>query len=467
MCGIAGIVNLESGIAPDSLVIERMTDSMVHRGPDGRGFFSDHHVAFGHRRLKIIDLSEAARQPMWDESKRYCITFNGEIYNYLELREDLLQKGYTFFSDSDTEVLLKAYIEYGISCIQKFIGMFAFAIYDKQTEKTIIVRDRIGVKPLFYSVFDGRLLFGSEIKAILQYPGFRYGLNKDAVSSYLSYRYPVGTWTLFDNVHSLLPGHYMEVSNGNWSVHQYYELPVIKEKEDMGEEFYLKKLRELMTSSVKYRMIADVPFGAYLSGGLDSSVVVALMSGLTSEPVKTFTIGFADEGYNEFSFAKQVADRYRSDHHEITLSAENYLDTMRKLIRFKDAPLGVANEPALHVMSAELKKFITVVLSGEGADEIFGGYGRIFRSPYDLERMKQAGPDQDKILANNLALRYGNKIFQNAREHFLYLYQYLKWEDKKQFLSDEFISELNEDKACNDYFDAILDRKSTRLKSSH
>ncbi len=457
MCGIVGIVNLRERERIPVELIRGMADTMIHRGPDSSGTFVDDRIALGHRRLEIIDLTDTGRQPMFDLTGRVGIVYNGEVYNYLELRRELEAKGHRFRSNSDTEVMLNAYLEWGIGCLDRFNGMFAFALYDTKNGCVYVARDRIGIKPLYFSLYDDRLIFASEIKGILKYQGFRTSENINALSSYLSYRYPIGEQTLFSNIKSLTPGCYLRIRGHDVTKVQYWELPVIAEREDRGEEFYQRGVRDLLAGSVRYQMRSDVPIGAYLSGGLDSSVTVALMSGFTREPVKTFTIGFDEPGYNEFAYAKQVSDRYRTDHHEITLSSSDYIDSMVKLIRYKDAPLGVPNEPALYVMSRELKKYITVVLSGEGADEIFGGYGRIFRSPYDYQRMKSpAGPSHivnagsDTLLRGNLEKLYGGRSFASEQEHFMFLYNYTSWEDKKHLLHHDVVAALDHDKYLDD-----------------
>ena len=457
MCGIVGIINLGNNAPVPVELVRDMASTMTHRGPDGSGEFVDHRVAFGHRRLKVIDLTDAGKQPMFDVSENIGIVYNGEIYNYVELRKILEAKGYRFRSHTDTEVILNAYLEWGIRCLAELNGMFAFALYDRRDGSVYVVRDRIGIKPVYYSRHDGKLIFASEVKGILRYPAFIYSGDLTAISSYLSYRYPIGGRTMFSNIHSLSPGCYLEVRGGEVSERRYWELPVVTDKEDLGEEHYRNRIQELLSDAVRIQMRSDVPIGAYLSGGLDSSITVALMSGFTREPVKTFTIGFDEPGYNEFSYARQVAARYRTDHHEITLSSRDYVSSMIKLIRFKDAPLGVPNEPALYVMSRELKKFITVVLSGEGADEIFGGYGRIFRSPYDFLRMKalQTGanggdPATDPLLQSNLAALYGENRFDSELEHFLFLYNYVGWEDKVRLLHPDVITALDHDRPLHD-----------------
>ncbi len=446
MCGITGIINLEPGEPIRIPVIRKMTDSLEHRGPDDSGVYTDRRIALGHRRLKILDLSVRGRQPMFDTEDRAGIIHNGEVYNFREIRKELAASEYKFRSESDTEVILNSFLENGIDCLENFIGMFAFAIYDKTSEQVFLVRDRIGIKPLYYTLFNGKLIFASEIKAILLYPGFIPEPDTTAISSYLSYRYPIGENTMFKNILSLPPGHYLKIDSARVKLHQYWDLPIYEIKEDFGEEFYIENIRELLESAVRYRMISDVPLGAYLSGGLDSSVITSIMSRKGETSVKTFTIGFEEKGYNEFEHARRVADHCHTDHRQILLGAEDYIDNMLKLIRYKDAPLGVANEPALHVMSRELKKHITVVLSGEGADEIFGGYGRIFRSPYDYIRMKNtASADMNSALRNELFKKYGGREFPSPSDHFMYLYNYINWDDKTAFLNTEIIAALNND----------------------
>lgn len=463
MCGLAGAVNLTDRGPMPSVDLERMTAGITHRGPDDSGTYIDDSIALGHRRLIIIDLTTQGRQPMFDESGQVGIVYNGEIYNYLELREELKSCGCSFRSNTDTEVVLKAYLEYGVDCLNLFNGMFAFAVYDRVNRRTFLARDRIGIKPLYYAEFDGRLLFGSEIKVILEYPGFKARANLDGVSSYLSYRYPIGDMTLFEGIRSLLPGHYLEIADGQVTRKQYWDLPVFEERPDRGEAFYIERIRALLESAVRLRMRSDVPLGAYLSGGLDSSVIVALMSRFSERPVKTFTIGFEEEGFNEFNYAAMVAEKYATDHHEILLGSGDYIDTMMELIRYKDAPLGVPNEPALHIMSRELKKHITVVLSGEGADEIFGGYGRIFRSPYDFQRLRElagrgeaSDDDAARTLRENLALKYHGRRFDSELDHFLHLYNYNSWADREQFLHGDALDRLDRDQRLRDIFGAQM-----------
>ena len=435
-----------------------MADTMTHRGPDQAGAFVNERIALGHRRLKIIDLSDEGGQPMSDAQNRAVLVFNGEIYNYRELRQELIERGYAFRTQTDTEVVLNCFLEHGIECLERFIGMFAFAVHDRRSHKTYVVRDRIGIKPLFHARVQGQLVFASEIKAILAHPGVRRVANPVGISSYLSYRYPIEDHTLFEGIAQLRPGHYLEIDGANVADRRYWDLPVVSRRADPGESELLERTLELLQSAVRYRMIADVPVGAYLSGGLDSSAVVSLMAESAQAPVKTFSIGFEEKGYDEFAYARQVADRCDTDHHEIRLSAQAYLDNMRQLIRYKDSPLGVPNEPALYAMSKELKKHITVVLSGEGADEIFGGYGRIFRSADDYERLQALAEGSDVELRSNLRAKYGDRSFRRPVDHFLSLYRYLGPEEKEGLLTPEFLDAAGRDAPLDAVFEDYFDR---------
>lgn len=465
MCGITGIYAFDEKYAVPKALIEKMTDTMFHRGPDEFGFYVDENVGLGHRRLCIIDL-KTGKQPMSDKNDNICIVFNGEIYNFRELRKDLEGAGYTFKTQSDTEVIIYAYEEYGIDCLEKFNGMFAFAIYDKRKKRLFLARDRLGIKPLYYTITDKEIIFASEIKAILKHPNVKKKVNLYGISSYLSYRYVLGNETLFEDIYTLQPGYFLVCENGNIDEKQYWELPINPQKVDKGEEYYVQKLRELLTKSVKRRMISDVPLGAYLSGGLDSSIIVALMSEISDEPVKTFSVGFEEEGFNEFEYADLMAERYKTNHKEILLNAEKYMELMPTLIRYKDAPLSVANEVPLYEMSKELKKDITVVLSGEGADELFGGYGRIFRSPFDYERLKliEGNPDLldetvKNILMNSLRDKYGDLKFEDELIHFLSTYNWITLEEKKGIFTDEVNSIIGDDdhvlSVFKKYFDIV------------
>jgi asparagine synthase (glutamine-hydrolysing) len=463
MCGITGIINFNNRKYSEELLI-KMTDTMIHRGPDGGGVYCENGIGLGHRRLSIIDLSEDGKQPFIQNE--LSITFNGEIYNYHEIKNKL-GKSFSYKSKTDTEVILNSFRVNGINCIKDFNGMFAFCLFDKANQKAYLVRDRMGIKPLYYTHINDEIIFGSEVKAILASNKIKSNFSNSAISNYLSFRYPVGTQSLFENIYQLEPAHYLEIDLTSKSIKkvQYWDVPIINKKEDKGEDYYINSIQETLSASVRYRMIADVDFGAYLSGGLDSSIVVSLMAKLHSRRIKTFTIGFKDKDYNEFKYSKMVADMYNTQHNTILLDPSKYFETSDMLIRYKDAPLSVPNEPALYLMSKALKEHFTVVLSGEGADELFGGYGRIFRSPYDFERYR----DINNHRIDNSVSREFNQAFEDKygsfdpsiTSHFLKLYKYISLDDKKRFMSSDFIKSTSFDKPLFEYFDQYFSKSST------
>ena len=464
MCGIAGILN--SGLHKEVLanIGKTMVSQLQHRGPDGHGIKildsrKSGNLMLVHTRLSIIDLSENASQPMASNDESIWISFNGEIYNYQEIREELITKGFIFKTASDTEVIINAYKQWGRHCFEKFIGMWALALWDKNTDRLILSRDRLGVKPLYYA-FDGNVLvFGSEPKVIIKQMPSTRKLNFRALSDYLSYRYVVDGSSFFSGIKSVSAGTNIIYDSEKLIEEKYWDLPIVKNKNDPGEKNARESLEELMVSSVEYRMISDVPVGSFLSGGLDSSILVALMANVHPDPIKTFTIGFDDKGFNEFSFARTVAEHCNTSHKEISLDASSYLESLQDMIKIKDAPLAVPNEIALHKLSKVLKKDITVVLSGEGADELFGGYGRIFRSAYDYQRVMNSGKNGlSSELEKNLLGKYPTLDFRNEVDHFLSQYSYIDFNEKNNILSKHTINELGDDPHNRDYFENLWNR---------
>jgi len=468
MCGILGIISFKDDFTYDPDCFSEALKMQEHRGPDDYDILEGENFIFGHRRLSIIDLNSHAKQPMVSNCGKYTLVFNGEIYNYKEIREDLISKGYQFNTESDTEVLLNSYIEHGIKCIELFIGMFAFAINDQTSNETFIVRDRLGIKPLYFHRNKKQFIFSSEIKSILKLQeNTKQNLNIEAISSYLSFRYPILNDTFFKEINSLAPAHYIKISSGNVEFVEYWNIVshFKEQKNDKGEEYYISQIRKILASAIDYRMIADVPIGSFLSGGVDSSIITAIMAENSEKPVKTFTIGFENDGFNEFEYAELIAKKYQTSHTEITLSDKNYIDAMERLICYKDAPLSVPNEVPLYLMSKELKKSITVVLSGEGADEIFGGYGRIFRSPYDYERIKNidnlglSEKEKDE-LSKEFIKKYIASTFNTEVDHFMNIYSYTSFSEKKELLNKSIDLEKIEAKFFNKflyYFNELAD----------
>jgi len=380
MCGVTGIYSINK-IPNIEQRVQSMNTSIKHRGPDAGGFYIDKNLALGHRRLSIIDTREVSNQPMHSNSNDWHIAFNGEIYNFEEIK---VQLNYDFKTSSDTEVILAAVEEKGIDWfINQANGMFAIALYNSETKDLFLVRDRLGIKPLYFYNNGEHLIFSSEIKAILSCGLVDAQFNEEAVDEYLSNRYIRAPYTFFKNIFQVNPGTYLSVKKDLSVVdNKYWDIPdVFNRSKNYNEKEILNKFDVEINKAIKYRLIADVPLGTYLSGGVDSSLITAITTLNNSEKVNTYTIGF-DE-MNEFEYSNIIAEKYNTEHHEILMQKEDYMANWERLIHYKDAPLGVPNEIPLAVMSSKLKEKITVVLSGEGADELMGGYGRIFRTPFD------------------------------------------------------------------------------------
>jgi len=464
MCGITGIVSSNNQNIEKQLVYD-MTNLISHRGPDGHGYYFNKGVGFGHRRLSIIDI-EGGHQPMSDIEKSIWITYNGEIYNFIDLKNQLIQKGYEFRTNCDTEVIIYAYKEWGEDAFSHLNGMFALAIWDSNNKKLVLARDRRGVKPLYWSMIGSKLIFSSEVKSIISNPGFKKVANIDAISSYLTFRQAIGDLTFFKGVEKLLPGHYLVYRNGDLKVNKYYDLPINNNKEDLGFKYYMEGVHEKLEYSVKQRMMSDVPLGAYLSGGLDSSLLVAIMSNYSSSKVKTFSIGYDENEYNEGEYAKIVSIHCNTDHNQIKILKQDYLDNWIKLINHKSAPLSIPHEVPLYKMSVELKKYITVVLSGEGADELFGGYGRVQRSPMDWKKIKFIrnilGSSLSKLLIKKFPKNSIINELKNSthRDQFLSVYNWMPLEQKWDLFSDEISDQINNDEKTLGIVDDIF--KKTR-----
>ncbi len=347
----------------------------MHRGPDAGGEYLDQWVGLGHRRLSIIDLSPQGNQPMYSANGRYVIVFNGEIYNFQELRDELHTRGCTFSSRTDTEVILALYQQEGAACLDRLNGMFAFAIWDRDDKVLFLARDRIGKKPLYY--YHGgsdRVAFASEIKALLRIPGISGNVEPTAVVDYLKYLYIPAPKTIFKNIYKLLPGHYMVVQTGcEPSIKEYWDLEFSPQASMVNEDDAASQLLDLITTSTTSRMMADVPLGAFLSGGIDSSAIVALMAGSSATPVTTCSIGFADKNHDETAYAREVANRFHTNHAEYTVD-RNLAETVTLLPRYFDEPFADSSAvPTFHV-SRLARKVVTVALAGDGGDENFGGY---------------------------------------------------------------------------------------------
>ncbi|WCL56032.1 asparagine synthase (glutamine-hydrolyzing) [Bacillus safensis] len=385
MCGIAGYCHFNQ--APlDPHILLKMKNALAVRGPDDSGVYQDDSVGLVHTRLSIIDI-QSGPQPITNEDDSICVILNGEIYNFKELRENLWNKGHLFRTETDTEVLVHGYEEYGISFVEQLNGMFAAAIWDKKKKALYLFRDRSGIKPLYVSECRGGLIFGSEMKALFQHPDIQTAIEPDAVLSYLSFRYSIGEQTFFQGIQKLPPGVILRIDETGITKETYWQYPLPADGIDRGERYYQKELFELIQDSVQKQMMSDVPVGAFLSGGVDSTSIVALMSKYKNENIHCFSTSFEEEGFSEESYAKLAADQYNVKLHSHRMSEEEYFQLLPEVVKRRDHPLSIPHEVAFYHMSREAKKHVTVVLCGEGADELFAGYGRVFRSPADWRKI--------------------------------------------------------------------------------
>jgi asparagine synthase (glutamine-hydrolysing) len=374
VCGICGKVYRDTARRVDRAEVETMRDTMLTRGPDAGGVYLDRHVGLGHRRLSIIDL-EASVQPMSNEDGTVWIVYNGEVYNFVELRRELLARGHQFRTAGDTEVIVHLYEEFGAECVSRLRGMFAFAIWDARTETLLLARDRIGIKPLYYTLNDQAFLFGSELKALVADDHFRATREIDAgaVHSYLSFLSVPDPACIYRGVSKLPAGHTLTMRHGVVDVRRYWNV-AFQEENGVEDEAWETRLLDLMQEAVRIRLVADVPLGAFLSGGIDSSTVVALMARLMNRPVKTFSIGFAEGAFNEASDAKRVARHLGTDHTELILSPATARFVIPQLVEHFDEPFADASAIPTYYVSKLAREQVTVTLSGDGGDELFGGY---------------------------------------------------------------------------------------------
>ena len=386
MCGIAGIVGAERDCRVEESEVRRMCNTIVHRGPDDEGVWVNGHVGLGMRRLSIIDLS-SGHQPIHNEDQTIWIVFNGEIYNFLELRPELEKRGHRFYTNTDTEVIVHLYEEYGDDCVKKLRGMFALAIWDKERQRLLLARDRFGKKPLLYAFHKGRLLFGSEIKELLAVAPDLGDVNLQGLLSYFSFGYIPDPQTAFSRIRKLPPGHTLEFAAGHMKTSSYWDLPRFGSRQVRSEEECLEELEHRLGEAVRIRLISDVPLGALLSGGVDSSTVVALMSKYSSGPVKTFTIGFGRKEFSEADHARLVAERFKTEHHELIVEP-NFVETLEELTHQLEEPFADASMVPTYYVSRLARKHVTVALAGDGGDELFAGYDRY---QLNLRRRQQFG----------------------------------------------------------------------------
>lgn len=392
MCGIAGIFHLTSDDQIDPDIIAKMNDRQIHRGPDAGDYFFDPGVALAHRRLSIIDL-DGSPQPMMSACQRANIVFNGEIYNFKELHQELTQKGHTFNTHGDTETILNAYLEWGVDCVHHLRGMFSFAIWDRKEQSLFIARDRLGIKPFFYTLLnDGHFAFGSELKVLTEHALFDKSLRDNSVEDYFTFGYIPEPNTIYQNAYKLTPGHRLLLKKGVEVIpasEEYWDLPT-ETDHSLTKEKVNAELADRLKEAVDIRMVADVPLGSFLSGGVDSSAIVALMSGLQKEPVNACSIGFDVKKFNETDFAIEVANRYKANH-RIDIVDQNDFDLVDQLAALYDEPYADSSAMPTFRVCELARKHVTVALSGDGADELFAGYGR-YRWHMNEEKIRQVLP---------------------------------------------------------------------------
>ncbi|MBN2535781.1 MAG: asparagine synthase (glutamine-hydrolyzing) [Spirochaetales bacterium] len=378
MCGICGIYNLEKNRLVAKNILDSMNRVLSHRGPDDSGMYIDGCIGFGQRRLSIIDITQG-RQPMCNEDNSIWVTYNGEIYNFKEIKNELEKKGHRFRSDCDTEVIVHCYEEYNTDCISQFNGMFAFALWDNKTATLFLARDRMGVKPLYYSIAGGSFIFASEIKAILKHPGVKSEIEPHAIPEYLFCTTLLNGKTMFKNIFSLPPGCMLTIKNGTMSVTRYWDILLTSPREETGSfKDYTEQTFSFIKDSVRMRMISDVPLGSLLSGGLDSSLVSALASGYINRKLKTFSMEYTgnsvlSKSNSDTAYAWLMAAAFQTEHKEFIFKPEDYQGVLQKVIWHVEKPIELTT-PSLFLLYNKLKSDVTVVLSGEGADELFGGY---------------------------------------------------------------------------------------------
>jgi len=420
MCGICGIAIPDRlGRDVDSSALIRMRDSLTHRGPDDAGVFIDGSVGLGHRRLSIVDLT-GGHQPMSNEDGRVWIVYNGEVYNHRDLRPDLEARGHQYQTSSDTETIIHLYEERGPRAVEQLRGMFAFAIWDAPRRRLVLARDRLGIKPLYYTLSaDGVICFASEIKALLEARQVRAELNYDALADYAANRYTSGEETLFRGVKRLLPGHTLVWTNGRVEIERYWDVSFEKSEAQLTEQQYVEQFTELFQESVRLRLMADVPLGMFLSGGIDSSAIVSAMSGMVSDPIRTFSVAFEEREANELEYARIVSRAFGTDHHEIVVSPQQFFDALPAMVYQEDEPIAHPSSIPLYFVSKLAAEHVKVVLTGEGSDELLAGYDKYRKTVYNLALGRAyhntmpapvRGAVERAILKLNGASRVGQKL---------------------------------------------------------
>ena len=471
MCGICGKINMDVQKPIDRALVKRMCDVIEHRGPDDDGYFFHRNVGMAMRRLSIIDLS-TGKQPLYNEDGTVAVVLNGEIYNFPELREQLIGLGHTFRTKTDTEVIVHLYEEKGEACVNDLRGMFGFAIYDTKKDRLMLARDRFGIKPVYYALDGDKFLFGSELKSLLQDNSLKREFDLFALNSYFSFMNTLAPDSIFQNVKKLLPGEYLIYQNGKIDLTQYWHFEIKSDGVPVSASEYQQQLFELLKESVKIRLISDVPLGAFLSGGVDSSAVVALMSQVSNRAVKTFSVGFDFKEFDESPYARKVAQLFETDHHEyrITPDATDILDD---LVWFLDEPFADPSAIPTYFISKVARKNVTVVLTGDGGDEMFGGYphyrgesilNRIARMPAffrngvlkNLLKVFPRTPHAEFNYQKERLLRNLDRIGIPPEARFFSRHQLFGDEAKKALYSNDLAQKMNGEMAIDERLMNIL-----------
>lgn len=416
MCGICGIYNIENNHEIEEPILVRMQESIRHRGPDESRIFLNSEVGFGFCRLSFIDIT-GGMQPIQNENNSITMICNGEIYNHIELRKKLENLGHIFKTRTDTEVVLHLYEEYGLDFPQYLNGQFALAIYDENRKRLVLIRDHMGVAPLFYTMHDGRLIFASEIKAILEYPGVKRKLNLTAIDQLLTYPGPISPTTFFEDIFSLENGHYLTVEDGQLKNQEYWDVCYQVESKDMGEDYYIEKLRDLMVNSIHQRLMADVPIGFYISGGLDSAIIASFIQKYIPGSYSSFSAEFPDEEYSEREFQRIVQQYVNSKHYSVVVQEESLWQEMKNVLYHSETPLKETYDVAAYLLSGLVKNSpVKAILTGQGADEFFNGY---IGYKFDFIREHQKGNMTKEDCEINERL-WGNPYFQYEKGHYEY-----------------------------------------------
>lgn len=471
MCGIFGIKYTDrSRVVPERLVKEA-TDLMKHRGPDDAGYWVQGALGLGHRRLSIIDLSPLGHQPMFNEDGEVSLVFNGEIYNYRELYQPLCDLGHRFRSKSDTEVIIHAYEQWGLDCVRRFNGMFAFGLWDARSQSLWVVRDRLGIKPLYYFWDQETFVFSSEIKPILQAGVLKAAMNERVLDTYFSLGYVPGPETMFQGIRKLPPGHFLCLKNGSLSESTYWDFAAVGQL-SLTAKGYEEKLEALLRDSISMRLRSDVPLGVFLSGGLDSSAVVALMSDMLSEPINTFTVGYdASKNFTEEPFADMVASRFQTKHHVFKLEPDDFITSLEKLVEFAEEPIVEPAAIALYHLSHLARKSATVLLSGEGSDEILAGY-YLYHIMQKIDEMRNLLPASWLQTARAAAAfgsralkvaKYGDWLNLSLENRYQGTSGYLTESMKKRLYNEDFFAVKGS--YLEETFSALFDKVSHKSDS--